>query len=769
MDSQEVSQPALDGLAPRRRSSSSRKKPPRRPADELPVARVVLDVQATHLGGTFDYLVDADQDGHARPGCLVRVRFGARRVNGIIWARVADSQVSRASLRFLERVVLDRSLISPSLRADITAIARAYGGTEANILRLALPPRVARIDKEQQLVPGQPRLASDPAWVAGLAQRQKELKLELDPGYQGLEKLDQSLEEDTFAAYLTDILPGMDQAALLAARVLIEALLAGRSAVMVLPGIRQVAHLSAVLQQLGLHPFGPPVTAGPGHQEAHGWSGDFAILDSGMAPAERYRAYLALASGQVRCAIGLRAAMYAPVEGPALFALMDDASYQYADGMMPYANARGVLRLRARAHGGVFLAMGRARSVRSHWESLPEAIEADSGVTGPGTALPLDRSAVTTLLPWIRWLNREELSHLADPTIGARVPHTAVAVINKALERGPVLLSIPQDGIFESLSCARCHHQARCSRCTGPLRARRPGAPRCAWCGAAATDWSCPDCGGSRLRVVRVGAAGTAQELRMLFRNVPIVISSASQPRGVVERVQDRPSLVIATPGAEPRVVGSSVDGNNNNKDTGDSGLPRLSRGYRAVAILDAWTSLYAPGVDARMDTLGAWMRVASFCRPRSKGGQVLLLGECDPQLAQALMTWQGPVLAAADLEDRRLTAMPPAVGMAAIWGEREAVIWMLDAVGIAPGQEAVTEVGPEPVPALLGPVPIPAPSTLKVGYLEGTQDRVRALVRVPTSRRDKLADDLKQAQARYVAGRGRGELRFRMDPKDLT
>lgn len=167
MDSQAVSQPALDGLAPRRRSNSSRRKPPRRPADGLPVARVVLDVQATHLGGTFDYLVDADQDDHAQPGCLVRVRFGARRVNGIIWERVADSQVPRASLRFLERVVLDRSLISPSLRADITAIAGAYGGTEANILRLALPPRVARIDKEQQLVPGQPRLASDPAWVPG--------------------------------------------------------------------------------------------------------------------------------------------------------------------------------------------------------------------------------------------------------------------------------------------------------------------------------------------------------------------------------------------------------------------------------------------------------------------------------------------------------------------------------------------------------------------------------------------------------------------------
>ena len=35
--------------------------------------------------------------------------------------------------------------------------------------------------------------------------------------------------------------------------------------------------------------------------------------------------------------------MYAPVEGPALFMILEDIDYQYADGMMPYAHARGVL------------------------------------------------------------------------------------------------------------------------------------------------------------------------------------------------------------------------------------------------------------------------------------------------------------------------------------------------------------------------------------------------------------------------------------------
>ena len=81
-----------------------------------------------------------------------------------------------------------------------------------------------------------------------------------------------------------------------------------------------------------------------------------------------------------------------------------------------------------------------------------------SGFSTPIHALP----AVTKeASPWIRWLNRDELARLADPTIGARVPHTAVRILSKALETGPVLLSIPQDGITEALSCSKCHRQVR--------------------------------------------------------------------------------------------------------------------------------------------------------------------------------------------------------------------------------------------------------------------------------------------------------------------
>ena len=50
-------------------------------------------------------------------------------------------------------------------------------------------------------------------------------------------------------------------------------------------------------------------------------------LSASLSPAERYRAYRAVLAGQVRCVVGLRAAMYAPVDGPALFAVLDDAAY----------------------------------------------------------------------------------------------------------------------------------------------------------------------------------------------------------------------------------------------------------------------------------------------------------------------------------------------------------------------------------------------------------------------------------------------------------
>lgn len=741
MSTPDAEQLALDGLAPRKR----RKRAPaeRTAASEHPIARVVLDVQATHLGQTFDYLIDERQSESVRPGVLVRVRFGGRRVNGVVWERADHSDTPSSSLRYLERVLGPQVVVPASMREDITRIADAYGGTRANILRLAVPPRVARVEQEQQMVAPFTRRG---AAAEALRRMPDEYRRVLASSYDGLQGLDDALHGGRFRAFAVDPLPGVGEWCRLAGWMALTAMSAGKAVVIVLPTMREVNDLSRELTGLGLRMFERTGAANGGYD------GDVAVLNASLAPAERYRAYLAVASGTVRCVIGTRAAMYAPVEGPALFMILEDIDYQYADGMMPYAHARGVLRLRARSHDGVFVAMAQARSPISQWECGANHV-AQTPVSGFSTSIRPLPSVIKERMPWVRWLNREELGRLGDTTLGARVPHTAVTILSKALESGPVLLSVPHDGIDETLSCAACHRRARCPRCTGPLAGSGQGTtPRCLWCGAAAVQWRCPGCGGERMRVVRVGAAGTAQELRGLFRHVPIVVSSPNQPRGIVEDVACAPMIVIASLGAEPRVRG---DGTGNTE-------------YRAVAILDAWTSLYGIGVDAREDTLTAWMRVVSMCAPRSRGGQALLLGETDPVIARSLALWDGRVLAAQELAERAETGLPPVVGAACVWGRRDVVRAALEHIGAFTGDLAVIDTGQGGVPAVWGPVPIAQPRTIDARELEATQDRVKAVVRVPLSERAELARRLRAEVARHVAAREPGELRFQLDPKDL-
>ena len=759
----------LAGLAPRKR----RKRAPAEhtPAEQHPIAQVVLDVQALHLGQTFDYFIDEKDSEAAQPGVLLRVRFGGQRVSGVIWARTDTSDTPRSSIRYIERVLSPDVLVPASMREDIGLIAKAYGGTRANILRFAVPPRVAKVEAEQRLaasfrrpvggslsdntqggfagrgtnpdgtMPAGSTFAVASTVSEGAAQGYRRLTA----NYADVNVLHDALTGQRFQSFVFDSLPGAQEWQRNMAWMVATALSAGKAAVVELPTMREVEDLMPMLRNYGLKPFAPA--------PAGGWVGDVAVLNAETMPAaDRYRTYLAVALGQVKVVIGTRAVMYAPVEGPALFAILEDAAYQNMDGMMPYPQARGVMRLRAKSHGGVFVAMANARTPQSQWENTgPGTVE--TPVSGYSTTIHPLASPLKDATPWVRWLNRDELARLADPSIGARVPHTAVRVLSKALESGPVLLSIPQDSVSETLSCAKCHRQARCAKCSGPLQLpadRRDSTPRCRWCGAAAINWKCPGCGHERMRVVRVGAAGTAAELAGLFRGVPVVLSSKTQ--GLVRDVACQPIIVIATPGFEPRVRPVSAE-------QGSAGHE-----YRAVAVLDAWTSLYALGVDARLDTLTAWMRAVSLCAPRSRGGQALILGETDPAIAQSLMLWDSRILAAKDLEERVETGMPPAVAAACVWGRRDAVMTLMQRIGALGGDW--TACGE--LPGMLGPVPIAQPDTVDARELEATDDRVKAVIRVPQSRRAELAARLHRETARHVASREPGELRFRVDPKDL-
>lgn len=736
-----------------------------------PVAQVVVLIGAMHFSQTFDYLVPADLSDQAQPGVRVEVPFGARHVDGFIWARVPAPAVARHTIKPLERVLSPIQILSDEQRRDIDHIARFFGGTAAQIISLSVPPRASRVEKERSWNHrfGRPafRLSDDAQHIFSRLDEQE--IADYDSASSVQRKICKESEPNVNTAIhdllsdhlppvthvIWDVAPGKGRWARDMAWIIITALRAGRPVVAVVPGARQIRALSDLLTSYGLVRFGQSQQGQEDNKENEKkeTTGDYAILDSLSTPSERYRSFLGLATGLVRCAIGTRAVMYAPVGPNAVFAVMDDNAYQNSDGDQPYANVRDVLQLRARLHSGLFIAMGLARSPQSQMD-----VE-DATAAAPVIEVHANEHALSTLRPEGIWLTPENVRSRGDATAGSRIPHTAVVLMNQALTSGPVLVVAGLEGYFEVLGCAKCHRQARCLRCTGPLRARAGQPPVCLWCGQIAVQWTCRWCGSHDMRPLRIGAQGTAAQISHLMGSVPVVVSVPSSPRfprGPIAEVDSSARVVVATPSAIPAV--KSSDG---------------PSGYSAVVILDAWSSRFTQRLDARTDVLNTWMSIGSTALSASHGGRLILIGDCDDDLAQSLISWDPRIVAASELADRRSTFLPPTVAAASVWGSYDLVMRVLEEIGAGEdGDLPRIHSNSEdlPVPSVLGPIPIRLPETQRrAPVLKGSSDRVRAIVRVPLGDRQELADRLHTATAQLIAGRARGEIRFWIDPKDLV
>ena len=118
----------------------------------------------------------------------------------------------------------------------------------------------------------------------------------------------------------------------------------------------------------------------------------------------------------------------------------------------------------------------------------------------------------------------------------------------------------------------------------------------CRWCGRADAALRCARCGSDAVRAVVVGARRTAEELGRAFPGTTVITSAGE---AVVPEVADRPALVVATPGAEPRA----------------------SDGYGAALLLDSWALLGRQDLRAAEDTLRRWMAAAALVRARAMAG----------------------------------------------------------------------------------------------------------------------------------------------------
>lgn len=669
-----------------------------------PVARVRVDSTLPQVDRTFDYRVPAELSEDAVPGARVRVLFNGHEMTGYIEERTATTDWTRTSLLPLKSVLSRVPSVAPEIFALAEALADRYASTVANVLRLAVPPRIAALDKKYApLLPGYesaylgdsapvstsdapenaaPEHAeSEPSTAAAassaavssatdpyawLATPGAPAPFVLDPPALNPDAPDAASvfsDYENGAEFIEDVAAGAATRAVMTvlpghlehtwADVLATALAAaatsGRGAIAVVPTAKNLDLLEAALAER------LPADA-------------FVRLSSDSTPHTRYHGFVKARLGRVPVVIGTRAAAYAPVANLGLVVCWDDGDSSLLEQRAPYCHARDVLLLRASAENTAALFAGfsmsseAARLVRTRWASHVRA----------------PRALVRDYSPRI-FSTGSEFELARDPLAAmARIPHLAFEHARRALARGPVLVQVARSGYIPSFSCERCRMPARCGECSGPLSvASGSSVPSCSWCGHLAQQWRCSECGFTHWRYSAAGATRTAEELGRAFPNVPVISSAGDHVRA---SVGPEPALVVATPGAEPVAFG----------------------GYAAALLLDADKMLRFDSLRAPEAALRRWLNAAALVRPAALEGMVVTTASPSP-VEQALVRWDPAWFAREELEERAQTGLPPAVRTAAVTGaEADVRAFMEEFLGSSALPERVREqlriVGPVPL-----------------------------------------------------------------------
>jgi primosomal protein N' (replication factor Y) len=678
---------------------------PRQPAAELPVAVVAVDISLPHLDRPFDYLVPDTMADQAVPGSQVRVRFAGQLTGGFVLERRAGSE-HEGRLGYLERVVAPEPVLTPEIAGLARAVADRYGGTLADVLRLAIPPRHARASKAAASAAA----SADgvPAPAGGSAPD--------SAGETGASRWQRYADGESFLAALAagrspravwSALPGPhwpDEIAQAIAAVTRS----GRGGLVVVPDARDLRLVDTALA----------AALGPRRH---------VVLAASLGPAERYRRWLAAARGEVSVVAGTRAAMFAPVADLGLVVLWDEGNDLHAEQRAPYPHAREVLALRAYRARSAALIGGFARTAEA-------ALLLDSGWARPVAG---DRLAVREAAPAVQPAGAAEELARDEAARSARLPSIALRTARAALAAGPVLFQVPRRGYLAAVACERCHTRARC-HCGGPAALPGPQAPlRCGWCGSA-IGRSCRECGHQGLRALVTGAGRTAEELGRAFAPAPVLTSGGSS---VLEQVGGEPAIVVATPGAEP-----AADG-----------------GYAGAVLLDGWAMLGMASLRAAEEALRRWMNAAALVRPAGDGGRVVVVADAAQPAVQALIRWDPATFADRELAERAELRFPPAARMGSVAGPRAAVDSLLAAAALPADAEVLG-----PLPASSENRHGRGARHGAADAIAAEPDAVRYLVRVPRSEGADLALALRAGQAVRSAAKEPGSVRIQLDPAAL-
>jgi primosomal protein N' (replication factor Y) len=702
--------------------------PPPSPGETLryfPPGATVAVLPAEGLDRLLDYRVPA---GGARPGDLVEVPLGPRRILGTVWGepvgdveaeklraivRVLDAPPLQEPMRaFLARAA-DYTLTPLSVMLRLATRAPGLGAPPAArpLLRLtgAAPDRVtaararvlAAFADYGNLGFAPTELAQlagvSPGVVAGL-EAQGVLAREavvrdapfprLDPEAAArplsaaqaaaASRLRAAVAERRYATTLLKGVTGSGKTEVYLEAVA-ECLRRGRQALVLLPEIAlSVEFLDRVEARFGARP---------------------AEWHSAVTQAARRRAWMAVATGDARLVVGARSALFLPFIDLGLVVVDEehDGSYKQEDGACYHARDMAVLR--ASIEGAAVVLASATPSLES-WANAE---------AGKYARLDLPERFGVAELPEMRAIDLR-----ADPPDPGRwISKPLALAVGERLAGGEqALLFLNRRGYAPLTICRACGHQVGCDACDARMVEHRFRQRLvCHQCGCTKPiPLACPACKvEGRMTALGPGVERLAEEAATLWPEARLAILSsdlAEGPRALKARIEE-----IAGGGAD-LVIGTQLVSKGHN-------FPLLT----LVGVIDADLGLQGGDLRAAEKTFQLIRQVAGRAGRVERPGLALVQTHAPEHPAiRAILTADDEGFWRAEADARRRARMPPYGRLAGVVvsGTDEPRTWEV-ARALARHPAPLEAVGAE----LFGPAPAP------IARIRG-RHRLRLLVRAP-------------------------------------
>ncbi|HSV43635.1 MAG TPA: primosomal protein N', partial [Candidatus Bathyarchaeia archaeon] len=229
--------------------------------------------------------------------------------------------------------------------------------------------------------------------------------------------------------------------------------------------------------------------------------GKIARLDTG-ASKKYTQDWLALKNGEVSCALGVRSAVFAPVNNLGLIVMTDEDHYGYKEDQTPYYHAREVVLKHSAIEGSDVIFSSAAPSVE-----LWHAIACSGGEVK--TFFKKDMAPLQ-IVDLANYKPRKE-SALSFPVANE---------VGRTLEAGgKVLVFFNRRGFHTMVKCEGCGHVIKCPRCEVPLvylyEEKIMSCPSCNFKQAGTSV--CPECGDKNLNRYGEGIERIESDLARFF------------------------------------------------------------------------------------------------------------------------------------------------------------------------------------------------------------------------------------------------------------